>query len=264
MTELVSIFQTIGVWGLIAVVILFVFYERNKTKNEIKKSQSDNQNNIDQKRADNQNIVDLQELIQNNSQQTLNVFKDFAETMIKKTNNGAIHTVEEEKRAVKMNEYIDNALQCLLEKTQAHRTFLVSYHNGERSIDGVGFQKMSCRNERTVPWVSPMITESQNLQRSMLSSIYKSLITQDAYFITDIEEMREKDPVAYAFFTKQGVRSLFLHSIKRDDGLVTGFIGLVYVNDFNFDLDCIEKYLEKKALKITGAMLGEIKKEEDE
>ena len=191
------------------------------------------------------------------------MFKEFAENMLLKVNSGVIHTVEDEERNCKINEYLDDILSCLLEKTGAQRAFIFSYHNGEKSIDGRGFQKMTCTNERTVSWVSPIMGDCQNLQRAMLSSIYKTLISNDTYFIKDIDELREKDSVAYDFIRKHGTKSIFLHSLKREDGLVSGFIGIEYVHICECDMEKISKYLEKKALKVMGATLGEIIDEVD-
>lgn len=245
MDILFNVMCTVGIWGFIVFGIFLIIYDRRKSKNK-----------INEKNAENQGILELQRLIAEKDEKMFDVFNGFAQSVISQINNGITHTVEDEKKNQEINEYLDDVLQCLLEKTHAHRAFIFSYHNGERSIDGRGYQKMSCTNERTVPWISPIMAGCQNLQRSMLSSVYKQLINNDSYFIRDIEELQDTDSVAYDFIKKHGTKSVFLHQLKREDGLVTGFIGIEYVKDVELDEENIAKYLEKKALKVTGAFLG--------
>ncbi len=245
-STLVDILQTVGVWGLIVIVCAILLYERHKSK--VKINEAD---------ASTKNAIDLQSLIAQRDAKTLEMFTEFATDIVSKINTGVVHTVEDEERNCKLNSYLDDALRCLMEKTDAHRAFIFSYHNGEKSIDGRGYQKMSCTNEVTVSWVSPIMADCQNMQRAMVPSVYKNLISKETYFVDDVESLKESDPVSYAFIKKHGAQSLYLHSLKRDDGLVTGFIGIEYVNDCERDVTMISKYLEKKALKVTGAILGD-------
>ena len=239
MENFVSIFQTVGIWGLIIIVVLWMIYERHKAK--ISK---------EAKKTDNQNAIDLQKVIAEHDEKMIN-------TIVSRISGGPVHTVEDEERNCRLNEYLGESLQSLLEKTGAHRAFIFSYHNGEKSIDGRGYQKMSCTNEKTVSWVSPIMGSCQNLQRAMLPSIYKTLISKDCFFVKDIETLKESDAVAYDFIKKHGTKSVFLHSLKRGDGLVTGFVGIEYVSSVSIDMDIISEYLTQNALKITGAVLGD-------
>lgn len=133
---------------------------------------------------------------------------------------------------------------------------MFSYHNGGRDIMGRGFQKMSIMNEMVDSITPSVMSKYQNVPRTMFPTLFKKLKTEDVYYIENIEDIKTQDPMSYQMFLDHGAKSIFIQSIKRGDGLMIGFIVMEYVNNTCADFSKAQKDLEKKTLRITGALLA--------
>lgn len=170
--------------------------------------------------------------------------------------NGPEHTVEDEEKNRKLNDYIENQLQCLIDELGVNRAYMFSYHNGGRDIMGRGFQKMSIMNEMVDSITPSVMSKYQNVPRTMFPTLFKKLKAEDVYYIENIEDIKTQDPMSYQMFLDHGAKSIFIQAIKRSDGLMIGFIVMEYVNNTCADFSKAQKDLEKKTLRITGALLA--------
>lgn len=118
--EIVDYIVQYGVYPVLmaALIIVFIFVGKNNKK--IITTEADLSNNYVTKEEFSslrQDIADIKDIVQ----------------------NGPEHTVEDEERTRKLNDYIENQLQCLVDELGVNRAYMFSYHNGGRDIMGRGF-----------------------------------------------------------------------------------------------------------------------------
>ena len=91
----------------------------------------------------------------------------------------------------------------------------------------------------------------------MFPTVFKTLPEKDVYYIPNIDDIKETDAVFYQMLLTHGVKSAFIHGIKRDvDKMVLGFVVLEYVSSECKDMDEAKEDLELKTMKISGALIG--------
>ena len=161
-----------------------------------------------------------------------------------------------EKLSRRVNNFIEAQLSCLVQEEKANRSYVFMYHNGGKDMAGRSFQKMSITNEIVDPLTVPIMSNYQNVPRSMFPTLFKTLVAQDVYDIENIDDIEEADPVLCQMMKTHGVKTAFIHGVKRSDGMVLGFVVIEYVSNMCEDVAKAKANLEKKALKITGAMVG--------
>lgn len=178
------------------------------------------------------------------------------ERLLKGVTAPQIHTSEEEEDNRNVNNFIDEQLSCLLSENKANRAYVFMYHNGGKDMMGRSFQKMSITNEAVDANTVSIMNSYQNVPRSMFPTLYKTLVSQDMFAVKSTEEIKDSDPVLYQMLVSHNVHKAFFHGIKRVDGVVTGFVVIEYVSNACEDMDEAEKNLEKKTLRISGALIG--------
>lgn len=166
------------------------------------------------------------------------------------------HTKEEEEDNRRVNNFIESQLNTLLVEEKANRAYVFLYHNGGKDMTGRGFQKMSVTNEVVDTNTVSIMNSYQNVPRSLFPTLFKTLVSQDVYYVIDVKEIREEDPMTYQMFTTRGVKTALIHAMKRTDGLVVGFVAMEYTVNACKDAVKAEKSLEKIALKINGALVN--------
>jgi hypothetical protein len=90
----------------------------------------------------------------------------------------------------------------------------------------------------------------------MFPKLYDALDTNNCYDISNVEDIKDKDPFTYQFMIEHGVKSALFRSIKREDGLMIGFIGMEYMTKECPNMKEAGKLIDKKVNRIIGAMLG--------
>ena len=183
-------------------------------------------------------------------------FTKMLDTVVEKLSGTALHTKEEEDDNRRVNNFIEAQLSCLVQEEKANRSYVFMYHNGGKDMAGRSFQKMSITNEIVDPLTVPIMSNYQNVPRSMFPTLFKTLVAQDVYDIENIDDIEEADPVLCQMMKTHGVKTAFIHGVKRSDGMVLGFVVIEYVSNMCEDVAKAKANLEKKALKITGAMVG--------
>lgn len=183
-------------------------------------------------------------------------FAKMLDQVIVKINGVGVHSKEEEDDNRRVNNFIEAQLSCLLQEEKANRSYVFMYHNGGKDMAGRSFQKMSITNEMTDPITVPIMTNYQNVPRSMFPTLFKTLVSQDVYEIENIDDIEKTDPVLYQMMKTHGVKTAFIHGIKKSNGMVLGFVVIEYVSNACEDVQKAKNNLEKKTLKISGAMIG--------
>lgn len=185
-------------------------------------------------------------------------FKSELREIVEEVKKPAIHTVLDEECNHAINEYIDQQLSCIIRETKADRALFFSYHNGGTDILGRGFQKMSITNEQDNSWTSPVMGDFQNIPRTMFSILFKNLAKRNFYCIMDLNDIKEEDGASYQLFKSHNAKQIMCQALKTEAGLMVGFIVAEFITVDCDDLNKVKEILNKKSLRIAGALLGHL------
>ena len=181
-------------------------------------------------------------------QQLIEAFKDLIQ--------GPKHTVEEQKENKRINQCIVRQLDCLI-KEGADRAYMFSFHNGGMDVLGRGFLKMSMTEEDVDSNVVPIMARYQNMPRMLFPKLYEQLDENDFYNVEDVNAIQREDPFTYQFMIEHGAKAAMFRAIKREDGLMIGFVGMEYIHRTCADSKAAGKNIDKKVNRIIGALLGQ-------
>ena len=239
----------IAQYGIVPVVVgvilyLLIFWQNKRAESKRKKDENAAKlaENEQQIRAEQQRTHQELEF----EAKIIGMIKDIMEP---------VHTTEEQNQSRHINTFIVKQLECLVEKG-ADRSYMFQFHNGGKDMLGRGFLKMSMMQEAIGQDIKSIMVKYQNAPRMMFPKLYDALDTNNYYDIPNVENIKDKDPFTYQFMIEHGVKSALFRSIKREDGLMIGFIGMEYMTKECHDMKEAGKLIDKKVNRIIGAMLG--------
>ena len=132
---------------------------------------------------------------------------------------------------VKATMFIQDLLQQTLHKVGSSRALVVLYHNGQHSISGYGFNKMSCVHEAIDSEVShydktlkPVQTRFNSLPISAFSTITRNLFDVGKFTIYSLSECKKKDLSTYEEFKYHGAYSAKFYPLVGTTGHIFGFV----------------------------------------
>jgi len=234
---------------MMAVLIVIFYLLNKKTLTNKDKSESENLNNTAEA---------IKSAVKDGMQDFKTGFSAELKEIVAEVKKPAAHTVEDEACNHAINEYIDSQLACILRETKADRALFFSYHNGGTDILGRGFQKMSITNEQDSSWTRPVMGDFQNIPRTMFSVLFKNLAKQNLYCIMNLEDIKDEDGASYQLFMSHNVKQVLCQALKTEDGLMVGFIVAEFITTECEDLNRAKEILNRKSLRITGALLGHL------
>lgn len=246
MGDLWSAIAQYGISPVVVGVILYLLIFWQNKRAESKRKQDENTAKL----AENEQRIKAE---QKRRQQELE-FEAKIISMIKDIVE-PVHTAEEQNQSRHMNAFIVKQLECLVEKG-ADRSYMFQFHNGGKDMLGRGFLKMSMMQEAIGQDIKSIMVKYQNAPRMMFPKLYDALDTDNYYDIPNVENIKDKDPFTYQFMVEHGVKSALFRSIKREDGLMIGFIGMEYMTKECPNMKEAGKLIDKKVNRIIGAMLG--------
>lgn len=252
MGEIADLIAQYGFWTVLGTAVVFIlivgatkFFEWRKEKREKKDAE-------DKERARAAEEAAKEEARQKAEKEKNQQMMDFLRDLIK----GPKHTVEEQKQNREINQFIVKQLGCLV-REGADRAYMFSFHNGGNDVLGRGFLKMSMTAEDIGTNIVPIMARYQNMPRMLFPKLYEKLVKQSTYDVMDVESIKTDDPFTYQFMIEHGAHSAIFRAIKRDDGLMIGFIGMEYIHGECVDLAAAHKNIEKKVNRTMGALLGQ-------
>ena len=132
---------------------------------------------------------------------------------------------------VKVNFFIGELLKQIKHESKADRAMIVLYHNGEHSIGGYSFTKMSCIHEcishnvgASGKQLKPIQKDFANIPISAFSTITKKLFTEGSFILTDLVELKQHDLSTYEEFKRHAVKSARFYPLIDSSGHIFGFI----------------------------------------
>ena len=245
MAETINLIIQYGIYPVMMAVLIIVFLCLSK-KNAEKNNEENAQNNLQ--------IMQL--AVKEGMKDFGDSFKSELREIVEEVKKPAIHTVIDEECNHAINEYIDQQLSCIIRETKADRALFFSYHNGGTDILGRGFQKMSITNEQDNSWTSPVMGDFQNIPRTMFSILFKNLAKRNFYCIMNLNDIKEEDGASYQLFKSHNAKQIMCQALKA--GLMVGFIVAEFITVDCDDLNKVKEILNRKSLRITGALLGHL------
>ena len=247
MAETINLIIQYGIYPVMMAVLIIVFLCLSK-KNAEKNNEENAQNNLQ--------IMQL--AVKEGMKDFGDSFESELREIVEQVKKPVIHTVQDEECNHAINEYIDQQLACIIRETKADRALFFSYHNGGTDILGRGFQKMSITNEQDNSWISPVMGDFQNIPRTMFSILFKNLAKRNFYCIMDLNDIKEEDGASYQLFKSHNAKQIMCQALKTEAGLMVGFIVAEFITIDCDDLNKVKEILNRKSLRITGAVLGHL------
>lgn len=243
----------VGMLGLCAILMIVLFYQNyqhNKKVEDDKTKKMDKQNDNMEQRFDKKDQIneDRYDKLLDMFQQQLQKNNEMLLTQINNLAGPHVLSHEENEHLIKVSDEIDQALQKILEETNADRVSLVQYHNGGKGINKQSFLKMSMTNEQVKLGIKPFISNFKDQFRSVLAYFVKEINRNNYCYIDDVEAVKEVDISMYEFMKDRGVYSKFGIGVRNKENTIIGFICVEYLNkndttDVTLIDNCLHKYL---------------------
>lgn len=244
-------------YGLIIVVrdIYNLFKNHIKNNNlEVENLRKENKGYIEDKLIDKNNAIDtLNEKNADLSKLLLDMQQNLLEAILssdnKKHNNLQL---SDQTHNIK----IDHILNMLLKQSNADRISLYLFHNGDVSMSGQNFQKMSCVHQVVKVGIATNQTLMQSIFQAMALPLIKELVHNDFCSYKNIKYFKEQFYVLYNVLENIGIGALFCKVLKNVDGIAIGFISAEFVNIYDEEFEPgeerLKELLQEYALRIEG------------
>lgn len=161
---------------------------------------------------------------------------------------------KEEPSNYNINNSIMEAINNLLQETNASRVLHFSYHNGEKDYEGRSYQRMSCINEVVANDIIPIQSKYSNMFRTSIFYIYQELSTKGFFNIDDVAKIYKVDPGTHHMLMQDNILASFGCAIKNKNGEYIGFIMLCF-DKAQTDTKNIISSLKKYVHQIEGIYL---------
>lgn len=126
---------------------------------------------------------------------------------------------------IDVNMTFKDASRAALNKIGCDRVAIYTFHNGNMSIHGLPFFKMSCIHEWTKTGASTFRGKSHtDLPLHLFSDFIEDLWKNGEYMSEDVEKSQVIDPSIKEFIAYSETKSLYIKAVKNYDDIITGFI----------------------------------------
>ena len=259
MGEIMGLIAQYGLVPVIVGAIVYIAVLITMKRSERKKAQDEREAKLREREEADKAELEKQKIEQKKEEARLKAETERDNQLIetfKELIQGPKHTVEEQKENKRINQFIVRQLDCLI-KEGADRAYMFSFHNGGTDVLGRGFLKMSMTEEDVDPNIVPIMARYQNMPRMLFPKLYEQLDEYDFYNVDDAESIKDKDPFTYQFMIEHGAKAAMFRAIKREDGLMVGFVGMEYIHKSCENPKEASKNIDKKVNRIMGALLGQ-------
>ncbi len=140
---------------------------------------------------------------------------------------------------ISVNEALKNESKKAISELECSRIGIYEFHNGNSSLYGLPFFKMSCIHEISSRGGYPTLRGKNhiNLPLHMFDDFIYYLWTHGYYITQDISKSSEEYRSLEEFTKYSNVKSLFIKAIKNTDGFLAGFVVAEYEYVDTFEED---------------------------
>lgn len=211
---------------LLILVMGFMLYRTNKTINDLQKAAKE-----DEEKKNGQ-IDKLLDHLLNNT----NLSDDLAQKVSERV-AGTVATTAKPRDEVAEHEkkdivgmYIDvnmafkSASRVALGKLRCSRIAIYVFHNGNRSLHGLPFFKMSCVHEWTIRGSKTIRGKTHSeMPLHMYTDIVEALAADGEYVVSDVQQQAIDTENLMDFVMSSEVKSLYMLAIRDSDDVLAGF-----------------------------------------
>ena len=232
-------------FAIIIILILVMIWNNNRLMNSIMKTNESN-NSMDQsligKLVDNALEKDTPDPVSQSDatlEEIKSILKDVVGNRAEEVDN---HENDYQKDLV--GAYIDlnmafkDISRATLNKLKCDRVAIYVFHNGNKSMHGLPFFKMSCIHEWTSYGNKTLRGKSHiDMPLHLYNDFIESLYKYGVYRSEDITKSIEDDPSIEEYTAFSEVKSLYFVAMKDDDGALAGFVAAEfgYIDIFQHD-----------------------------
>lgn len=158
---------------------------------------------------------------------------------------------------INYNGIMKSACKEALSTLKCSRVAIYVFHNGNMSLHGFSFYKMSCIGEwsATPDGVTRGQTHSQ-MPLHLFEDVVESLLDNGEYFIHNISSIDMTNDSIYNFVCNTRIKSLYIKSIVDEEGNPAGFSICEFNDETTKDEDEIRKVLQAVNDKVSPILLS--------
>jgi hypothetical protein len=248
-------YTEVGILGLLAILVIILVwrsFDRKGKDDDWKKEKIDDKDKVivgDKDYLSNQ-VAKLSDMVQENNKefrefqtQVLSNNQVVTQQLIDKIIEGVYYhvpSIDENNKLTDVNVELDTILKEMLIELDASRVNIVQYHNGGKGINRQAFLKMSMTNEQIQVNVKPFMQEFKDQFRSVLGYFVNELNNSGKCYITNVDDMLEKDIGMYEFMKNRGIEAKFGYAIHDRNKCVVAFVCAEYEDKSKVDIEKID------------------------
>lgn len=162
---------------------------------------------------------------------------------------------------IDVNMAFKDASRSALQDLNCARVAIYVFHNGNKSIHGLPFFKMSCVHEWTNKGSNTLRGKSHmDLPLHVFSDFIEDLWKNGVYKSEDVEKSAKNDMSLCEFTAYSKTKALYLDAIKDDKGLIAGFVVAEFEDVDTFETDKnrdhqVKKVLDNMIMKISSILI---------
>lgn len=139
---------------------------------------------------------------------------------------------------IDVNMAFKDASRNAMSKINSDRIAIYVFHNGNESLHGLPFFKMSCIHEWTKIGVNTLRGKSHNdMPLHLFNDFIEDLWKYGVYKAEDVNEREKIDPSIKEFIAYSNTASMYIVSIKDRNGSIAGFVVAEFDEKDNFEHD---------------------------
>lgn len=156
---------------------------------------------------------------------------------------------------IDINLILKDAVRSASGELNAERVAIYVFHNGNQSIHGLPFFKVSCMHEWNKAGSLAMKTRAyrsvthQSIPLYLLSDIVESIYSKKYYFATNIQDKLDSVQSLQTFVDHSDIQTMYMLAISDDDDNIAGFVIAEFKEIINLEDEVMNKI--KHTLEIT-------------
>lgn len=139
---------------------------------------------------------------------------------------------------IDINMAFKNISRTTMNQLCCDRVAIYVFHNGNKSMYGLPFFKMSCIHEWTSLGCNTLRGKSHmDMPLHLFNDFIENLHKYGTYKAENIDAAKEKDPSIEGFTSYSNTKAIYLVAIKNDDGIISGFVSVEFDHVDSFERD---------------------------
>lgn len=139
---------------------------------------------------------------------------------------------------IDINMAFKNISRTTMNQLNCDRIAIYVFHNGNKSMYGLPFFKMSCIHEWTSLGNNTLRGKSHmDMPLHLFNDFIENIHKYGIYKAENINAAKERDPSIEGFTSYSNTKAIYLIAIKNDDGIISGFVSIEFDHIDTFEQD---------------------------